>query len=230
MSKAARPRTADSPTAEPSTPNSAVADSVAAQPSARRVQTRQRLMRAAVDVFAERGVLGASVEEICEAAGFTRGAFYSNFADKNALVLALIEANIVDSTAAARRAIDGLAELPAQTNTGELLSYVLTRFQATGRSDRTSALIEQELLLYAARVPELREPYRQFAESSRSEMRQLIADAVALRRLEFTVDLDTAQQLLLATHEHMQLDALFTGRADSSLMHALILAMTRPQP
>lgn len=187
-------------------------------------------MAAAVDVFAERGVLGASVEEICEAAGFTRGAFYSNFADKNALVLALIEQNIVKATAAARRAIDGLEELPTQTSTGQLLSHVLTRFQASGRSSRTSALIEQELLLYAARVPELRGPYRQFAEASRAEMRQLIEDAVSLRQLEFTVDLHTAQELLLAVHEHMQLDALFTGRADTALMHSLILAMTRPRP
>ena len=59
--------------------------------TARRARTRQRLMAAAVAVFAERGVIGSSVEEICEAAGFTRGAFYSNFADKDALVLALIE-------------------------------------------------------------------------------------------------------------------------------------------
>ena len=40
--------------------------------SARRARTRQRLMAAAVQVFAERGVIGSSVEEICEAAGFTR--------------------------------------------------------------------------------------------------------------------------------------------------------------
>ena len=200
-----------------------------APPSARRVQTRARLMAGAVDVFAERGVLGASVEEICEAAGFTRGAFYSNFADKNALVLAIIEQNVHNATEAARRAIDGLAELPAQTSVGELLSYVLTRFQAAGRSNRTSALIEQELLLYAARVPELREPYRQFAAASRSEMRRLIDGAVRRRGLEFSVDLDTAQELLLATHEHMQLDALFTGRSDSGLMHSLILTMTRPR-
>ena len=59
--------------------------------SARRSQTRERLIDAAVVLFAEKGVLGASVEEICERAEFTRGAFYSNFADKDALVHALIE-------------------------------------------------------------------------------------------------------------------------------------------
>ena len=43
--------------------------------TARRAATRERLVDAAVVVFAEKGVLGAAVEEICEAAGFTRGAF-----------------------------------------------------------------------------------------------------------------------------------------------------------
>ncbi|MDN5804236.1 MAG: TetR/AcrR family transcriptional regulator, partial [Microlunatus sp.] len=57
--------------------------------TARRAQTRERLMAAARTVFADRGVEGASVEEICEAAGFSRGAFYSNFGDRSDLVLAM---------------------------------------------------------------------------------------------------------------------------------------------
>ena len=69
--------------------------------TARRAQTQERLMAAAGRVFAERGIIGASVEEICEAAGFTRGAFYSNFADKDALVLALIRQSIKAQYAAA---------------------------------------------------------------------------------------------------------------------------------
>ncbi|QGF23226.1 TetR/AcrR family transcriptional regulator [Raineyella fluvialis] len=59
--------------------------------SPRRAETRQRLLDGAVGVFADRGVLAASVEEICDRAGFTRGAFYSNYGSKNELVLALLE-------------------------------------------------------------------------------------------------------------------------------------------
>ena len=44
-----------------------------------RTQTRRRLIEAAPRVFVERGIGGASVAQICSAAGFTRGAFYSNF-------------------------------------------------------------------------------------------------------------------------------------------------------
>ena len=52
-------------------------------------------------MFADRGINGASVEEICEAAGYTRGAFYSNFADKSELVLALLAHNMTAQFAAA---------------------------------------------------------------------------------------------------------------------------------
>jgi len=45
-----------------------------------RENTRARLLEAAAQVFAEAGLDGASVEAVCERAGFTRGAFYSNFA------------------------------------------------------------------------------------------------------------------------------------------------------
>ncbi|MGC4106221.1 MAG: TetR/AcrR family transcriptional regulator [Thermomicrobiales bacterium] len=53
-------------------------------------QTRQRLLAAAADLFTTRGVNGASVEQIAEHAGYSRGAFYSNFADKQELVAAIL--------------------------------------------------------------------------------------------------------------------------------------------
>jgi AcrR family transcriptional regulator len=56
-----------------------------------REETRSRLLDAAAVVFIDRGIGAASVEEIAEAAGFSRGAFYSNFADKDEIVLALLE-------------------------------------------------------------------------------------------------------------------------------------------
>ena len=68
----------------------------------RRAATRERLMDAAVVMFAEKGVLGATVEEICEQAGFSRGAFYSNFDSKDDLCLAVIQQQGLTNLAAAR--------------------------------------------------------------------------------------------------------------------------------
>ena len=56
-----------------------------------REETRTRIIEAAERVFARRGFDAASVEEISEVAGYTRGAFYSNFTAKEELLLAVID-------------------------------------------------------------------------------------------------------------------------------------------
>ena len=197
--------------------------------SARRTRTRQRLMAAAVTVFAERGVIGASVEEICEAAGFTRGAFYSNFADKDALVLALIEQGVAEEYAAAERAVADLKAQDPGLPPTEAVSLVLGRLNLGGSSDRTTLLAQQELLLYAARVPGLREPYRAFDDACRAQVHALVVDALEYAGLEFTMPVDVALDLLMGAHDHMHRLALFTGELDPTAMHALILGLTRPR-
>jgi AcrR family transcriptional regulator len=71
----------------------------------RRAQTRERLLDAAADVFNRLGYHGASLEAVAEAAGYTKGAVYSNFASKSELFVALAErrgvsAGLEETTAA----------------------------------------------------------------------------------------------------------------------------------
>src|SRR5215472_2564287 len=54
-------------------------------------RTRQRLLDIAVEVFMEKGFARASVEEIAERAGYSKGAVYSNFASKEDLALAVLD-------------------------------------------------------------------------------------------------------------------------------------------
>ncbi|WP_338100819.1 TetR/AcrR family transcriptional regulator [Microbacterium excoecariae] len=65
-----------------------------------REATKARLLDAAAAVFAEVGLGSASVEAVCERAGFTRGAFYSNFASKEELFLELARRGAHDALAA----------------------------------------------------------------------------------------------------------------------------------
>lgn len=65
-----------------------------------REDTRRRLLDAALAVFLEKGFSAASVEDIASRAGFTRGALYSNFADKEALFLALVAGRLEEREAA----------------------------------------------------------------------------------------------------------------------------------
>ena len=56
-----------------------------------RERTRAHLLEAAADVFAQRGFHGASVEEVADVAGYTKGAVYSNFASKDELLRETLE-------------------------------------------------------------------------------------------------------------------------------------------
>lgn len=62
----------------------------------KQAETRERLLAAAERVFLRRGLQGSSVEEIAAEAGFTRGAFYSNFNSKDELFVELLHARVYD--------------------------------------------------------------------------------------------------------------------------------------
>jgi AcrR family transcriptional regulator len=72
-----------------------------------RDDTRDKLFEAAARVFEEHGINGASIEAIAAAAGFTRGAFYSNFASKDELIIAMLGDHVEQSI---RRCLDLLAK------------------------------------------------------------------------------------------------------------------------
>ncbi len=66
-----------------------MADTGTGRVTARRLRTRAHLLDAAFTVFAAKGFGHVSIEEICDAAYYTRGAFYSNFAYLDELFFAL---------------------------------------------------------------------------------------------------------------------------------------------
>lgn len=57
-----------------------------------RIDTQDRLIEATQRLIIEEGIEACSVENICKRAGFTRGAFYSNYATKNSLLIRVAEA------------------------------------------------------------------------------------------------------------------------------------------
>jgi AcrR family transcriptional regulator len=104
---------------------------------------------AAMVVFARRGFAGASMEEIAAEAGFTRGAVYSNFADKTDLFLAVLEER------EHRRAAE-IAELYAAND--EPAAFFAAIADANLQRELTEqwVLLRIEFWLYAMRNPEVR--------------------------------------------------------------------------
>jgi len=112
----------------------------------RRTETRARLLAGAREVIAEQGVHGASVEDICDRAGFTRGAFYSNFSDKDELVLALFAD---DRAALLERLRAVLADPP--DDVVALMSAVMDQIEVG--DPRSWFLTRTEMTLHALRTP-----------------------------------------------------------------------------
>jgi AcrR family transcriptional regulator len=57
----------------------------------KQAHTRTCLMNSAAKVFADRGLQQASIDDVAEEAGFTKGAFYANFKNKEELFLAMLD-------------------------------------------------------------------------------------------------------------------------------------------
>lgn len=96
-----------------------------AEPGRGRERTKARLMHAAYEVFAEEGLDGASVEAICERAGFTRGAFYSNFSTKEELFLEIARVVTDRKLEAVSERVDQLRAQDAAPTPTELVKHIL---------------------------------------------------------------------------------------------------------
>ncbi|MEX3964627.1 TetR/AcrR family transcriptional regulator [Paraburkholderia sp. EG286B] len=73
----------------------------------RKELTRERLYVAARTMFLEKGFAATSVGDICETAGYTRGAFYSNFTSKQDLLTELLRRDADEAQANLRAILEG---------------------------------------------------------------------------------------------------------------------------
>jgi AcrR family transcriptional regulator len=140
-------------------------------PERRKQQTRDHLLAAAAQVFAEQGFNGATLDEVASVAGFTKGAVYSNFKNKEDLFLALFRARYEQETEALRATLDA-SEVPSQARLSDFVA--LFRDQShTGRDN--FALLYQEFWLYAARNPAVRDQFTQIDDEAVAALADLIS-------------------------------------------------------
>ncbi len=128
----------------------------------RRAKTRERLLDAAADVFNRLGYHGASLEAVAEAAGYTKGAVYSNFASKAELFAALAERR--GASANPEPTWQAFLEMPI----GDFIDGMGEMLRSQAARDETWDVLTIELWLAAMRDPSLRSvvahDYRQMRE------------------------------------------------------------------
>ena len=161
--------------------------------TARRRATRARLVEAAVIEFGRNGIDATSVEQLCEAAGFTRGAFYSNFATKDDLCIEIAR-HVAEATAARFREV--LATMPPEIDADGIVPAILDVANFLPEHHTTQV----EMALRAARHPE-------FAERLRATRKDLwplyaeVAEQAAQRaNVRFIVPINDVLDIIEALH------------------------------
>jgi AcrR family transcriptional regulator len=170
-----------------------------------REQTRARLLAAAHEVFGEVGLGAASVEEICERAGFTRGAFYSNFESKDELFLALI-------TQLATEKLDEVEGRVRVLDTGDPI-HLVRQIADLSLAERMEPQLLSEIRTQALRDETLAAAFLAWRESMRVRVEAIIASVVESHGLRLRMPLPDAAQLLLDVSEECSVRSSLEGKS-----------------
>ena len=184
--------------------------------------TRERLFEAAAQVFDERGIGAASIEAIAAAAGFTRGAVYSNFASKDDLFLATLERQVIAEMQALQEA------LSAEETIDGRLAVVGRWYASQAGQGRRRTRVLAELAVLSGRPSGAHERLH--------EQRKLLNQAVAalLRQqevelgIEFRLPLPTLATAVQALLEGFALGSAIDDDVDTAALTAALELLLRP--
>jgi AcrR family transcriptional regulator len=183
-------------------------------PARRRDATRQRLLDAAGEVFAESGLDAASVEAVCERAGFTRGAFYSNFDSKEELFLELA-ARVWEAR------IDAVAVRVAELEDGGHLEVTTDAIQAVVQrvldgpaEDRLGVLLMSEIRMHALRNPRFADGFLRQQDEMHASVARIIDDIGRSTGVRFRVPAADAARLFISSWESTLVRSVMAGLDD----------------
>ncbi|WP_333736137.1 TetR/AcrR family transcriptional regulator [Streptomyces sp. IBSBF 2806] len=192
----------------------------------RRARTRANLLDAAFAVFAAKGFGRVSIEEVCDAAGYSRGAFYSNFASLDELFFALYQerADLIARQVAEALA-DGGPDLAVPASVDRVTEVLLL--------DLDWLLVKTDFLVHAARDVTV----AQTLLEHRTRLRGAIADRLARTPLPAVLgDADSAAHAVVAAYDGVTTQLLLDKDVDRArgwlkqLLTALLTDGSTPPP
>lgn len=131
------------------------------------MQTQEHLIEAARCLFVQHGVGGASIRAIAEEAGYSQGAFYSNFTSKEGVLLELLRRHMSEEV----RRLDAVLETAGAS--GDVLSS-LDRWAETLTAEADWWMLAIELQLHAHRSPAFAAEYLPVLEAYQAELSRII--------------------------------------------------------
>jgi AcrR family transcriptional regulator len=173
-------------------------------PERRRAMTRRYLLDAAEVVFARDGFHGATLDDVASKAGFSKGAVYSNFKNKEDLFLELLDDRIERQWAVVSEVLETVpheaaAQLP---HIRELLRGETFFWQETWST------LWLEFVLYARRNPAARAKLAARAERERAMTQQFIENEYAARGVSLPYPIAELAKVSLAIFSGLGIDSL----------------------
>jgi AcrR family transcriptional regulator len=193
-----------------------------------RTNTRAKLLTSARAVFTAQGFGATSVADVCAHAGFTRGAFYSNFASMDELFLVLwdIEADRIVAAVATLGTIAASAPEPLATAVDTLTQLELI--------EPGWFVLNTEFLLHALRNPAVAADLAHHRRRLREELNRVIGELLAIegRQLPAGVDAEAFSRMVIAAYEGAQHQTLVEPGDDGArrLARALLHVLTDACP
>jgi AcrR family transcriptional regulator len=165
-----------------------------------REQTRERLVEVALVVFARQGIGGTSVEDIVSEAGYSRGAFYSNFQSMDDLVLDVMDGIVGKSIEQLDAVLDGSVDPEA---------FLLEMWQRGGAKrflpEGADGTLLTELSLYAVRNPENRPRMAERLRRFREVTARILMKNLAIAGVEPPMPIDDIAAMLVAMDDGLGL-------------------------
>ena len=184
----------------------------------RRAHTRSCLMAAAGRIFSSQGLQQASIDDVAEEAGFTKGAFYANFRSKEELFLAMLDERFAARLEQIERVLASDGGLEEQTRQAG------ADFAAMLRADPEWERLFFEFSAYAARNADFREELVTRYRSLRDAIASALERAKEHHDGEAAVDLRQVSMMLFAISNGFALEKLLEGDAiDDDLYETMLL-------
>jgi AcrR family transcriptional regulator len=171
-------------------------------------------MDAAYALFVERGIRDVPIELICDRAGFSRGAFYSNFSSKEELFLTLFREQARARLARTAAVIDDtLAETPGTDDESvrRVVADVLALFLREYVDDANWYMLVAEFRWQGVRQPALRGQIAAAVAVSHRWLGEMIISRFERFGIRVTLGPEEVGQLLAMVHEMLLERALFMG-------------------
>jgi AcrR family transcriptional regulator len=171
----------------------------------RREETREQLLVAAGRVFAKRGFHGTSLDAVAEEAGFSRGAVYYNFADKEELFLELLDRRCAERAQDLRELFAGEEDDVATTSRQAQVAAQQALDAMTGDPEWRALYLE--FLAQAARDPGFRRRFSKRTSEMRGALEEIVvertrpvADSLGMEPEHLAVVIDALGDGLWAQH------------------------------